>query len=153
VGNVVANIAKGRAAYYSTLPAANDALILILLKSTGLQSDDALMDYDTVFDMLAASNDEADFTNYLPRKAITAVTVTVDDINNRVDVDFADQTWTAAGGATNNTLGKAVVAYDPDTTAGTDTTLIPLTYHDFSATTDGNDLVAVVAAAGFYRAA
>jgi hypothetical protein len=151
MGNVVSNIGKGRTAYYSTLPAASDALILLLLKSSGLEADAAIVDHDDVAALLAATNDEADFTNYA-RKTITSVTVTVDDTNNWVDVDFADQTWTSAGGASNNTLGKAVVAYDPDTGAGTDSTLIPLTYHDFSATTDGNDLVAVVAAAGFYRA-
>jgi hypothetical protein len=151
VGNVVSNQGKGRVAHYSTLPAANDALILLLLKASGLEADGALVDHDTVAAMLAAANDEADFTNY-GRKTITSVTVTVDDTNDRVDVDIADQTWTTAGGATNNTLGKAVLAYDDDTTGGNDTNLIPLTYHDFSAVTDGNDLVAVVASSGFYRA-
>lgn len=151
MGNVVSNLGKGRTAYYSTLPAANDALILLLLKASGLEADGTLVDYDDVAALLAAANDEADFTNY-GRKTITSVTVTVDDTNDRVDVDIADQTWTAAGGAANNSLGKAVIAYDPDTTGGTDSALIPLTYHDFVATTDGNDLVAVVATAGFYRA-
>lgn len=151
MGDVVANIAKGRVVHYSTLPAANDALILLLLKAGGLEADGTLVDYDTVAALLAAANDEADFTNY-GRKTITSVTVTVDDVNDRVDVDFADQTYSSAGGGTNNTLGKAVVAYDPDTTGGSDSDLIPLTYHDFSATTDGNDLVAVVDSAGFYRA-
>lgn len=152
MGNVVSNLGKGRTAYYSTLPAANDALILLLLKAAGLEADGTLVDYDTVSALLAAANDEADFTNYA-RKTITSVTVTVDDTNDRVDVDFADQTFSSAGGASNNSLGKAVVAYDPDTTGGTDADLIPLTYHDFVATTDGNDLVAVVATDGFYRAA
>lgn len=151
MGNVVANIAKGRVAYYSTLPATNDALILGLLKSSGLVGDTTIVDYDDIAALLAGASDEADFTNY-GRKTITSVTVTVDDVNDRVDVDFADQTFSSAGGAANNTLGKAFVAYDPDTTGGTDSALIPLTYHDFSATTDGNDLVAVVDSAGFYRA-
>lgn len=148
----VFNISKGKAGYYATLPAANDALIVVLIKSTGLEADDTLNNYDDLAALLAAANDEADFTNYA-RKAITSVTNTVDDTNNRLDSDFADQTWTAAGGAANNTLGKLLVCYDPDTTAGTDSSIIPLTYHDFSATTDGSDLTAVVATAGFYRAA
>lgn len=148
----VFNIAKGKAGYYATLPAANDALIVVLIKATGLEADDTLNNYDDLAAILAAANDEADFTNYA-RKSITSVTNTVDDTNNRLDSDFADQTWTAAGGASNNTLGKLLVCYDPDTTAGTDSTVIPLTYHDFSATTDGSDLTAVVATAGFYRAA
>lgn len=148
----VFNIAKGKAGYYATLPATNDALIVVLIKATGLEADDTLNNYDDLAALLTAANDEADFTNYA-RKTITSVTNTVDDTNNRLDSDFADQTWTSAGGASNNTLGKLLVCYDPDTTAGTDSTVIPLTYHDFSATTDGSDLTAVVATAGFYRAA
>lgn len=151
MADFVFNIAKGRAAYYSTLPAASDALVIVLLKSTGIEADATLKDYDDLATLLAAANDEADFTNYA-RKTITSVTVTVDDTNERVDVDFADQTWTAAGGGTNNTLAKLLVCYDNDTGAGTDSNIIPLTAHDFSVTTDGSDLTAQVAAAGFYRA-
>lgn len=147
----VFNIAKGRAGYYSTLPSANDALIVVLVKATGLEADDTLNNHDDLAAILAAANDEADFTNYA-RKTVTSAPVTVDDTNNRVDVDIADQTWTAAGGAANNTLGKLLICYDPDTTGGTDSSIIPLTYHDFTATTDGSDLTAVIAAAGFYRA-
>jgi len=64
---------------------------------------------------------------------------------------MADLTWTAAGGGVNNTIGKLFVAHDPDTTAGTDTTLTPQTFHDFSITTAGSDITAVVATGGFYR--
>lgn len=147
----VFNIAKGKAGYYATLPATNDALVVVLVKSTGLEADDVLNNYDDLAALLAAANDEADFTNYA-RKTVTAVTNTVDDTANRLDSDFADQTWTAAGGGANNTLGKLLVCYDPDTTTGTDSSVIPLTYHDFVATTDGTDLTAQVATAGFYGA-
>lgn len=152
MANQVMNISKGRFVYYSTLPAANDALIVVLLKSAGLEADDTLNNYDDLAALLAAANDEADFTNYA-RKSVTTVTVTVDDTNNRADVDFADQVWTSAGGATNNTLGKLLICYDPDTTAGTDSTLVPLTHHDFAATTDGSNLTGQLDAAGFGRAA
>lgn len=147
----VFNIAKGAVKYYAGLPAANDALIVVLLKSSGLVSDATLVDYDDLAALLAGASDEADFTNYA-RKSITSVTVTVDDSNERVDVDIADQTWTSAGGAANNTIAKAIICYDPDTTGGTDSTIIPLTHHDFSVTTDGSDLTAQIAAAGFFRA-
>jgi hypothetical protein len=152
MGDVVANIALGKVKYYAELPATNDALILVLLKSSGLEADATLRDYDDLAALLAGTNDEADFTNYA-RKSITSATITVDDTNNRVDIDIADQVYTAAGGATNNTLGKALLCYDPDTTAGTDSSIVPLTMHDFSVTTDGTDLTLVIASAGFYRAA
>ena len=60
-----------------------------------------------------------------------------------------DQTWTSAGGAANNTLVKLIVYYED---AAADATRIPLTAHDFAVTTDGSDLTAQVATAGFYRA-
>jgi len=152
VASGIFNISKGKIKYYSELPATNDALIIVLLKSSGLVADATLADYDDLAALLAGASDEADFTNYA-RKTITSVTVTVDDTNDRLDLDIADQTWTSAGGASNNTLGKILVCYDPDTTGGTDSTIVPLSYHDFTATTDGNDLVATIAAAGFARAA
>lgn len=151
MGDVVFNIMLGRAAYYSTLPAASDALVVCLVKSSGIEADATIRDYDDLAALFAAANDEADFTNY-GRKTITSVTVTVDDTNNRVDVDFADQTWTSAGGASNNTIAALLVTYDNDTGAGTDSAIVPMTKHDFSVTTDGSDLTAQVAAAGFYRA-
>jgi hypothetical protein len=150
VGNGVFNIAKGKLAYYATLPATNDALIVVLLKSTGLVSDATMIDYDDLAAVLAGASDEADFANYA-RKTGASVTVTVDDTNDRVDIDLADITWTAA--TTGQSVGKLLICYDSDTTGGTDSGIIPLTYHDFTATTDGNDLVATIAAAGFARAA
>ncbi|WP_213451587.1 hypothetical protein [Rhizomonospora bruguierae] len=147
----VFNTAKGRAAYYATLPAADDSLIVVLLKADGLEADDTLNNHATLAAILASANAEADFTNYV-RKTLASITVTVDDTNNRVDVDAADFTYAAAGGASNNTLGKLIICYKP-ASGSTDADIIPLTYHDFTATTDGSDLVAQVAAAGFYRAA
>ena len=149
----VFNIALGEVKKYAKLDGgANDALIVVLIVSTGLEADATLRDHDDLAALLTATNDECTATNYA-RKVISTATITVDDTNNRVDIDIADQTWTALGGATNNTLGKLLVCYDPDTTAGTDSTIVPLTFHDFSVTTDGSDVTAQIATAGFYRAA
>lgn len=160
MADFVFNIAKGRVVeLYNNVKSnspANSAFVVVLLKSAGLEADDTLNNYDDLASLLAATNDEADFTNYA-RKILTDVELAAlpapDDTNNRRDLDIPDLTWTAAGGATNNTLGKLIVCYDADTTSGTDAALIPLTAHDFTATTDGSDLVAQIAAAGFYRAA
>ena len=146
----VFNIAKGRVAHYATLPESSDALIVVLLKSSGLQADGTLADHDTLAAVLG-SNSEADFTNYA-RKTLSGVTVNVDDSNDRVDVDASDITYTAAGGASNNTIGKLLICYDANTGSGTDADIIPLTYHDASFTTDGTDQTIQFAAAGFYRA-
>jgi hypothetical protein len=154
----VFNIAKGRVAEFFYRVDSNDpstsGFKVVLLKSSGLEAEDTLNNYDTISALLAGTNDEADFTNYA-RKTLTDSDITMpapDDGNNRIDLDIADQTWTTAGGATNNTLGKLVIVYFPDT-SGADTTGIPCTYHDFSVTTDGSDLTAQIASAGFFRAA
>lgn len=144
MADMVFNIAKGRVAYYATLPAANDALIVIPIESSGVESDATLRDYDTVSALLAAANNEQ---STMGRKTVTSVTVTVDDTNDRVDVDIADQVWTAATG---NAISDLLIAYDPDTTGGTDADLIPLTWHDFAITPDGSDVTATIA--NFYRA-
>lgn len=149
----VMNIAKGRIATYAGLPAANDALIVVLLKSSGLEADDTLNNYDDLAALLAAANDEADATNYARKTVTSGITVTVDDTGNKVDIDMPDLTWAALGGVSNNTLAKMLVCYDPDTTGGTDSSVIPLTYHDCAVTTDGTDVTVQIAAAGFARAA
>lgn len=145
------NIAMGRVAYYATLPAANDALIAVLLKSSP-EADATLRDHDTLSAVLAGTSDECDFTNY-SRQTLSTVSVTVDDTNNRVDIDADDLSWTSAGGASNNTTGKLLICYDGDTTGGSDTDIIPLTAHDLSVTTDGSTLNVTIPSGGFFRAA
>ena len=147
----VFTVSRGIFRYYAGLPAAADALLVVLLKSSGLQADDTLNNHDTLAAVLGA-NVEADFTNYA-RKVVTAsVTITEDDTNNWVSIDMPDLTWVSAGGAANNILGKLIVCYRPDT-ASADAAVIPVTYHDLATTTDGLDLTVQLNAAGFYRAA
>lgn len=146
MADFVFNIAKGKVKYYAELPATNDALIVVPVEATGLETDATLKDYDNLSALLAGTSNEQ---TTMGRKTAASVVPTVDDTNDRLDVDMADITWT---GATGNAVGKLVVCYDPDTTTGTDADLIPLTAHDFAATPDGSDLTAQIAAAGFYRA-
>lgn len=132
------NIAKGRLAYYASLPAANDALIMIPIEASGVEADATVKDYDTVSAILAATTNEQ---TTMGRKTLASVTVTVDDTNDRVALDAADVTWTAATG---NAVSDLLICYDPDTTTGTDADLIPLTWHDFSVTPDGSDISATI---------
>jgi hypothetical protein len=145
MANGVFNIAKG--AFVEKIRDGASNLLILLLKTN--EAEATLIDRDTVADILANGSTEADFTNYARTTGITG-TITVDDTNDRVDVDMPDQTWTSAGGTTNNTLTKAIVAYQE---SAADSGRIPLTHHDFAATTDGSDLTLVVNAAGFARAA
>ena len=162
MADIVLNIAKGKVNAYTERVVNNDpansALVVVLLKT--VQADATLIDYDTLDAILTAgggtANVEANFTNYA-RKTLTNADLsapTVDDTGNEQYSDAPDQTYTAAGGATNNTIVKALICYDADTTAGTDANLVPLVACGFSAnpTTDGNDMVLRIAANGFFGA-
>lgn len=141
----VFNIAKGQAV--EMVENNTDSLVVLLLKANEAEAD--LIDHDTVNSLLgAAGNTEADFTNYA-RKTGISETVNIDDASDETTIDAPDQTWASAGNGTNNTLTKAVVCVQ---TGADDTTLIPLTHHDFSVTTDGTDLTLEFHADGFYRA-
>ena len=153
----VFNIAKGRVIEYHNRVDGNDptnaGLVVVLFKVS--EADGTLEDYDTMNAILLGSNTEADFTNYA-RKVLTDADVTAatpDDTNNWQQCTIPNQTWSAAGGTLDNTLTKAIICYDDDTTGGNDTNLIPLTHHDFTPTTNGNDLVLQIGANGYFRAA
>lgn len=144
MANIVMTVALGRVASLAALPATNDALVLVPLEATGLVTDATMRDYDTLADLLAGASNEQ---TTVGRKTLASVTVTVNDTNDRVEVDAADVTWTAPTG---NPVGAVVICYDPDTTGGTDADLIPLTKHDVTWTPDGNDFSLTIA--DFYRA-
>ena len=138
-------IAKG--SFVEKVRHGGSALLILLVKAN--EAEATLVDRDTVADILANGTTEADFTNYARKTGITG-TITVDDTNNRVDVDIPDQTWTSAGGALNNTLTKLIVAYEE---SAADSGRVPISHHDFAVTTDGSNLTAQINATGFARAA
>lgn len=153
MANIVFNIAKGRVVeYYNRVKSndpANSALILIPIETTGLEADATLIDVDTVTALLAGTTNEQ---STMGRKTLTdadlAALPAPDDTNDRYDIALPTVTWTAASG---NAISKMVVAYDADTTGGTDADLIPLTMFDAVATPDGNDLQLTTGT--FFRAA
>ena len=144
MADFVHNISKGAVAEKFRDGAANGLMLLLKVA----EADATMKDYDTVAALLAGTPDEANFTNYVRKTGLTG-TITVDDTNDRVDVDMPDQTWTSAGGGTNNTLTDLVIAYEE---SASDSGRIPLTNHDFAITTDGSDLTATLNASGFFRA-
>lgn len=147
MADFVFNNVKGEWKTLVGLPAANDALILALVESSGVEADDTLNNADDLAAVFAGATNEQ--TNQA-RKTITAsITITVDDTNNRLDVDVPDQVYTALAG---NAISDIIFAYDGDTTSGTDTNIRPISMHDFSITPDGSDVTAQIAAAGLLRA-
>lgn len=144
MATITFNIALGKLAYYASLPAANDALVMVPLESSGLETDAVLRDKHDLAAVVAGTTNEQ---TTVGRKTLASVTATVDDTNDRVALDAADVTWTAPTG---NAIGAVVIGYVPDTTAPSDSAVIPLTKHDLTWSPDGNTFV--LAIADFFRA-
>jgi hypothetical protein len=156
VANFVFNIAKGRVAEFFKRVDDNDptnsALIIMILATSGLESDATLIDKDDFAALVSGTTNEVTNSGYA-RKTLTDADITwsgPDDANDRMDLDIADQTFTAI--AAGDGWSKMIIGYDPDTTSGTDSSIIPLTAHDLSVTPDGSDIVIVINSAGFFRA-
>jgi hypothetical protein len=149
------NIAKGRAVEYAARVNANDptnAVLVVEVINTSA-TDATLRDLDTFAAIEADANTAEVANSGYARKVLdqaASITITVDDTNDRVDVDFPDQTWTAVAAGTAWT--DVVVGYDSDSTGGTDSGIVPISQHDFAITPDGSDVTAQLNAAGFYRA-
>ena len=143
MANYVFNIAKGRVVEYfnrvDSNDPANSAIILIPLSATDTEAN--RQDDDDVATFLAAAPNEQTAGGW-SRKTLTDAdlsAVAVDDTNNRFPATIPQVTWTAPT-AGNNTVGL-LIAYDSDTTTGTDSNLIPLVHCDFAVTADGNDVI------------
>lgn len=156
MADFVFNIAKGRVAEFynrvDTNDPANSALVIVVLATSGLETDAVLKDKDTLADVLAGTTNEVTNTNYA-RKTLTDTDLAAfapDDTNDRVDLDIADQTWTAV--AAGDGWSKLLICYDGDTGAGTDANIIPLCAYDFVLTPDGSTITAQINASGFFRA-
>jgi hypothetical protein len=155
------NRSKGRTVQFAELilgaasPYTNAAFIASLWNITA--TDATEIDLDD-FAAIEAQGTNAELTsgtnaNYA-RKTLDetgdGLTVTYDDTNDRVDIDVNDQTWTALGAGT--AITDFIMGFDNDTTAGTDSNILPVSQHDFVVTPDGSDVTAQIATAGFYRA-
>lgn len=148
------NIAKGRAVeLYNRVDSndpANSALIIVPIDA-GAVTDATMRDVDTLSALLGLVTERT--TGGWGRKTLTDSDLAApspDDTNDRFDIDIPDQTWT---GVSAGAVTDLIVCYDNDTTGGTDANIVPISCHDFAITPDGSDVVAQIAAAGFYRAA
>lgn len=129
---------------------ATSAFIWILLK-TG-DTDDNLRGFDDFAAMIAGASVEADFTNYARKSVIDSALAALpaaDDANDKRVIDLPNVTWTAAGGASNNTMAKAILCYVADVAdIAVNANLVPVAHYDFTPTTTGADLVLEVAGGG-----
>ncbi len=149
------NIALGRIAELYNRVDLNDptnaALIIIVFNSTA--TDAVIKDLDDIAAIESNANTaEVTNTNYARKTLVDSdlAAFAPDDTNDRVDLDIADQVFSAI--AAGDAWTDLVIAYDNDTGAGTDANIVPLAWYDFVITPDGSDITAVIDAAGFFRA-
>jgi hypothetical protein len=136
MGNISFNASRARVGYYASLPATSDALILVPIEATGLETDATLQGYATLAALLAASNNEQ---TTMGRKTLTGVTL--DETANPATIDAADVTWASATG---NAVGAVVLCYVPDTGTSTDANMVPLAKYDYVVTPSGVSLPATI---------
>jgi hypothetical protein len=143
MADFVFNIAKGRVVEYFNRVDSNDptnsAIVLVPLSVGDTAAN--LQDMDDLATVLAATPNEQTAGGWA-RKTLTDAdlsAIAVDDTNNRFPATLPQVTWT--GPTTGSDTVALLVCYDGDTTAGTDSNIIPLTYHDFAVTADDNDVI------------
>src|SRR3954447_10497810 len=127
------------------LPAANDALVLVLRQKTGQANgtqsgDQALQGYATLADMLAGGgNAECNTTNYTRKQITSGTTVTWSGGGlNRFDCYFPAQTLLNLGTAAQaQQVQKLVICYWPNVGSGGDAAILPLAHADYFHVCDG----------------
>lgn len=153
MANITFNIAKGRVVeFYNRVEnndPANAAFILVPIEFTGLETDAVLIDKDDLAAVLSGTtNEQTTMGRITITDADLAALPAPDDTNDRFDLVLPTKSWV---GATGNRIAKVLVAYDPDTTGGTDAAIIPCTMFDFDQTPSGSEIQ--VTTGTFYRAA
>lgn len=143
--NFTFNNAKGKVAYYAMLSGTSDALIAVPLQSASIEPDNLMIEHTTLAQVLAVSTEQTT----MGRKTLTSVTSVVDSTMDANVVDFDDFTYS---GATGPAIAAFVICYVPDTGTSTDSTIIPLTKHDFSAIPSGSDIPVQVSSNGAFVA-
>lgn len=155
MANFVFNISKGRAAELYNRVDLNDpaasTLAIMVLATSGVESDATLIDKDTFADVVSGATNEVTNSGYAKKVLSDAdiVAFAPTDGSDWVTLDIPDQTWT--GVAAGDGWNDVVIGYDY---AGTSVmaNIVPMTQHDFVVTPDGSDITLQIDAAGFFKA-
>ena len=151
MADIVFNISKGRVAeLYNRVDLGDPsaARLYVIPISAGAVSDATARDCDDFAALVTAGVTERT-ANGWNRKTLAAAdlaALAVDDTNDRMPLDAADQVWTAV---TADAVTDLVICY-ASVGSPTNAQLIPLTMHDFAITPDGSDVTATIA--DFFRA-
>jgi hypothetical protein len=153
--NFVFNIAKGRVGELVTnvLAGGNDAIVWVPMNGSDESAANG-QDADTMAAVEAlasfAEQTGTGWSRITQDETGDGLTSAVDDTDNEWVVDSNDLAFGAIT-ASNNSVGL-IACYDPDTTGGTDSDLIPLVHLVMNVTTDGNTVTFQHNAEGWYNA-
>lgn len=142
MADIVFNVSKGRVAEFHERVNNNDptnSALIVVPVDVGATTDATIRDFDTLAAVLAGGVTERT-TGGWSRKTLTdadLAAITTNDTDDRNQAAIIAQTWT---GVSSGTVTDLIICYDPDTTGGADSAIIPLTMHDFAITPDGSDV-------------
>ena len=152
MANYVFGVALGRVGSYveDVLAGGNDAIIWIPMLTSGTaEQGEALADFAAVeADANYSEQTTGGWSRITHDETGDSLAYAFDATNNRREADSADLVWASPS---TNTVGL-IGCYDPDTTAGTDSTLIPLVHLDMVVTGNSQQVTFQFNAEGWFNA-
>ncbi len=149
---VFGTVGLGKVAAYAqnVLDGGNDAIIWIPMLTSGTaEQAEALADFAAVeADANVSEQTTGGWSRVTHDETGDSLAVTFDATNNRIEVDSADLVWASPS---TNTVGL-IGCYDPDTTTGTDSTLVPLVHLDMVVTGNSQQVTFQFNAEGWFNA-
>lgn len=133
------------------LAGGNDAIIWIPMSQSGTaEQAETLMTFALVeADANFAEQTGAGWSRITHDEVGDGLAYAFDAANNREEADSNDLVW--AGPTVGNTTGL-IACYDPDTTGGTDATLVPLIHLDMVVVANGQQVTFQFNAEGWFNA-
>jgi hypothetical protein len=121
------------------LAGGNDAIVWIPMASSGTaEQAEGLADFAAVeADANFAEQAGTGWSRITQDETGDGLTIAFDTANNRKEADSNDLVW--AGPSSGNTVG-VIACLDTDTTAGTDSALVPLVHLDMVVTANGQQV-------------
>ena len=152
MANYVFGVALGRVTSYvqDVLDGGNDAIIWIPMLTSGTaEQAEALADFAAVeADANFSEQTTGGWARITHDETGDGLAQTFDATNNRREADSNDLVWASPS---TNTVGL-IACYDPDTTTGTDSTLVPLVHLDMVVTGNSQQVTFAFNSEGWFNA-
>lgn len=109
-----------------------NAVFTLVVLATGGDTLNDLRDHDTLAAVLAGPSNEVTNAGYsrIEFDNTDLVAYAVDDTNNQILLDLPLATFGGPNIAAGDVWDIGLVCYDPDSTGGTDSAIIPITAHE-----------------------